>query len=184
MVLNATAFTNQPTMWISAATTGQSATSVSMQEHDPGLGASAWHVHNVQSLSIVHACRALESRPKWADKEYREGYVDAAIEQGAAWQIRANRKARGWTQEQLAQKLGTQQSAISRLEDPQYGKHSLDTLVAVSHVFDCALSVKFIPFSILAAESADLSEESMVVKSYQQELFELEQLNARPSVIK
>lgn len=110
---------------------------------------------------------------KWRDKEYREGYLEAAIEQGIAWQIRAIRKARGLTQAQIAERLGTQQSAVSRLEDPDYGGHSIDTLVKLAHVFDCALSLKFIPYSQLAIESEDLSEATMVAKSFTEEQKEL-----------
>lgn len=84
--------------------------------------------------------------------------MEAAIEQGIAWQIRVNRKLRGMSQKGLAVALGTQQSAISRIEDPEYGAHSLDTLVQIAKVFDCALMVKFAPYSALAADSERLSE--------------------------
>jgi len=107
---------------------------------------------------------------KWKDVEYRQGYLEASIEQGIAWQIRANRKARNLTQAQLANMMETNQSAVSRLEDPEYGAQSLDTLVKVAHIFDCALSVKFIPYSKLAEESADLTNEALTADSFESEL--------------
>lgn len=101
---------------------------------------------------------ALLRRTEWEDKEYREAYMEAAIEQGVAWQIRINRKLRGWSQAKLAEALGTGQSAVSRLEDPSYGGHSLDTLIKVANAFDCALSVKLVSFSQLAFDSERLGE--------------------------
>lgn len=100
--------------------------------------------------------------------------MEAAVEQGIAWQIRANRKDRGWTQEEFAERLGTYQSAVSRLEDPMYGKHTLETLVKVADVFDCALSVRLVSYSVLAVESSDLTPASMIAKPFGDELQELE----------
>jgi transcriptional regulator with XRE-family HTH domain len=110
---------------------------------------------------------------KWADKEYREGYLEGSVEQGTAWQIRAMRKSRGLTQADLADRLGTKQSAVSRMEDPDYGGHSVDTLVKLAHIFDCALSVRFVTYSQLAIDSEDLTEAALVVKSFIEEQNEL-----------
>jgi transcriptional regulator with XRE-family HTH domain len=131
----------------------------------------------VKHTSSQRSTPTLLSRKKWRDREYRSGYVEAAIEQGVAWQIRANRTARKMTQSDLAALLNTQQSAISRLEDPSYGSASLETLISVAHAFDCALSVKFVPFSYLAQESADLSDDKLIVESYDREIAHLEPLN-------
>ncbi|WP_197507061.1 helix-turn-helix domain-containing protein [Mitsuaria sp. 7] len=92
--------------------------------------------------------------------------MEAAIDQGVAWQIRINRQARGLSQSQLAAAIGSRQSAISRVEDPEYGSHSLDTLISLAKAFDCALIVKFAPYSALAAESSSLSEEDQFAAPY------------------
>lgn len=115
----------------------------------------------------------LVRRPKWQDKEYRDAYMEASIEQGIAWQIRANRSLRGITQSDLATAIGTQQSAISRLEDPTYGAHSLETLVSIAKSFDCALSVKFISFSHLAYESEKLGESDLYAATFMEEMREI-----------
>lgn len=101
---------------------------------------------------------ALDRRPEWQDREYREAYMEAAVEQGVAWQIRINRQQRGLSQKALASAIGTQQSAVSRLEDPEYGGQSLDTLMQIAKAFDCALAVKFISYSQLATEADRLTE--------------------------
>lgn len=124
--------------------------------------------------SMVSAVEFVETpdlmrKNKWHDQEYRQGYVEAAVEQGVAWQIRANREARDMTQTHLAKQLNTHQSAISRLEDPTYGNASLDTLVQIAHAFDCALSVKFVSFSELAAGSERLSDSALIAQSFAHE---------------
>ena len=116
----------------------------------------------------------LEARPEWKDKEYREEYLLASVEQGIAWQIRANRNGRNLSQNDLAGLLGTKQSAVSRMEDPEYGSHSLDTLTSLANVFDCALSIRFISFSELAHESEDLSPIALYAKSFHEELNAIE----------
>lgn len=115
----------------------------------------------------------LIKRPKWRDKEYRDAYMEASIEQGIAWQIQINRKFRGLSQTDLAKAIGTRQSAISRLEDPAYGAQSLDTLVNIAKSFDCALSVKFVSFSHLAYESEKLGESDQYAATFMEEMSEI-----------
>jgi len=124
----------------------------------------------------------LAKRPKWLDKEYRDAYMEASIEQGIAWQIRTNRYRRGITQTDLAKAIGTKQSAISRLEDPTYGAHSLETLVAIAKSFDCALSVKFISFSHLAYESEKLSESDQYAATFTEEMKEINDQQAKKQI--
>ncbi len=111
----------------------------------------------------------LLGRTEWLDDDYREAYMEAAIEQGVAWQIKLNRTARGMSQEALARAIGTQQSAVSRMEDPSYGAHSLETLVQVARAFDCALLVKFCSYSQLAHESENLSAAAQYASPFSEE---------------
>lgn len=112
----------------------------------------------------------LLNRRKWKKKEYRHAYMQSAIEQGIAWQIKINRERRSMSQSTLAEAIGSKQSAISRAEDPSYGRHSLDTLVKIANTFDCALQVKFVPYSKLARDSHDLSAEALYAPSYSEEI--------------
>lgn len=112
----------------------------------------------------------LARRPEWHDIEYRQAYAEAAIEQGVAWQVRVNREQRGLTQGELAAKIQTQQSAVSRMEDPEYGAHSLQQLIKVAHAFDCALLVKFISYATLAREGEALSPDDLYASSYTEDL--------------
>jgi len=83
----------------------------------------------------------------------RHAYVQAEIITSLAHQIKAIRLQRDWTQKELAQKLGTSQTVISRLEDPSYGKYTLKTLLELSHIFDTGLKVQFVPFLSMLSET-------------------------------
>lgn len=112
----------------------------------------------------------LAKRYKWKDKEYRHAYMEASIEQGVAWQIRVNRERRGMSQKDLAKKIKSRQSAISRAENTEYGKHSLETLTKIANAFDCALQVRFVSYSKLAMDNEDLSQAALYAKPYEKEL--------------
>jgi transcriptional regulator with XRE-family HTH domain len=59
------------------------------------------------------------------------------------------RDREGWSQQELAEKIGSTQNAIYRAENPNYGKQTLSTLKKIAAAFDVALVVRFIPFSEL-----------------------------------
>lgn len=127
--------------------------------------------------------QCLEKKKKWRVREYRHAYMDAAVEQGVAWQIKINRERRNLTQTELAEGIGTKQSCISRAEDPSYGRHNLETLMKIAHVFDCALQVKFIPYSQLAKDSNDLSPVALYAKSYSEETVPCQNETVQPKML-
>jgi transcriptional regulator with XRE-family HTH domain len=101
-------------------------------------------------------------------KVFREAFVKAHLAQGLAHQIRILRNQRGWTQLELAEKLGLKgQSAVARMEDPSYGKLSIGTLIKLSNVFDVALSVKFESFGKFLLEHEDLSPEALKADNFE-----------------
>jgi transcriptional regulator with XRE-family HTH domain len=55
-----------------------------------------------------------------------------------------------WSQDELAKKVGMNQNAISRLENPGYGKATLTTLRRIASALDVALVVRFVSFRQLA----------------------------------
>jgi ribosome-binding protein aMBF1 (putative translation factor) len=56
-------------------------------------------------------------------------------------QIAELREKRGWTQADLARKVGTTQSGIARLENPNYRNYSLKTLEKVAQALGAKLVV-------------------------------------------
>ena len=79
--------------------------------------------------------------------EARIRFVESHLSKNLAFQIRAMRDREGWSQQELAEKLGMNQNAISRIENPGYGKQTLTTLKRVASVFDVCLAVRFVPFT-------------------------------------
>jgi len=108
---------------------------------------------------------------KLQDKTYRTSYVRSHIETGLSFQIRINRKARRLTQYDLADQINTPQPNISRLESCSHIP-SIPTLLKLAEAFDCALLVKFVPFSRLIDETKDLSPEALTAASFIEDLGE------------
>jgi transcriptional regulator with XRE-family HTH domain len=104
------------------------------------------------------------------NKEFRQSYVEENLRRGLAYQIRAIREARGWSQAKLGHETRKPQSNVSRWEDPTYGKFSLQTLVEIAAAFDVALIVRFAPFTELLETVADLSPRALAVPSYDEEI--------------
>lgn len=100
------------------------------------------------------------------DKEYRQAFVAAQISNGLPFQIRSTREDRGWTQCELAERVGMSQEAISRLESFSYGKFTLQTLKRLAAAFDVALVVRFVPFSEIVDWSAKLSPGDLAVPDF------------------
>jgi transcriptional regulator with XRE-family HTH domain len=123
--------------------------------------------NKIQGVPMSGFDRAI--RDELPNKEFRESYVAENVRRGLAYQIRALREGRGWSPAEFSRQAGKPQSNISRWEDPTYGKFNLSTLIEIASVFDVALSVRFVPFSRLLAETAVLTPQSMAVSSYDAE---------------
>jgi len=79
----------------------------------------------------------------------RARFVESHISKSIAFQIRALREREGWSQQTLAEKIASNQNAIYRAENPNYGKQTITTLKKIAAEFDVALVVRFVPFSEL-----------------------------------
>lgn len=62
-----------------------------------------------------------------------------------AEQIYSLRTAAGLSQKDLARKVGTTQSVISRLEDSDYDGHSLTMLARIAHALGHRVCIHFVP---------------------------------------
>jgi len=58
--------------------------------------------------------------------------------------IKARAKAK-MTQAELARRIGTKSTAISRLESPSYGKASISMLKKVAQALGCELQIRLVP---------------------------------------
>ena len=55
------------------------------------------------------------------------------------------RKDANLTQKELAEKIGTSPSVISRLENANYKGHSLSMLIRIASAFDKKVEIDFVP---------------------------------------
>jgi transcriptional regulator with XRE-family HTH domain len=92
-----------------------------------------------KTKNIIDAIRAeLASDPELAGMVEQE-----AVNADIALQVRNLREAAGLVQKELAQKAGTHQSVISRIEDSDYEGHSVSLLRRVAAALGKKLCVKF-----------------------------------------
>ncbi len=109
---------------------------------------------------------------KLQTKEYRDGYAEAQLSIEIPFQIRALRKARGWTQAQLAERSGIPQARISHIEQAGRDPLSLRTLYRLSSAFDVGLLVQFVSFSELINREALFNPETFSVSSFEDDQLE------------
>jgi transcriptional regulator with XRE-family HTH domain len=103
-------------------------------------------------------------------KRSRDAFVAAELVNGLASQIRILRQQRGWSQKELAERLGTTQGVVSRLEDPSYGRFSVKTLLELASIFDVSVLAKFLPFSQAVPATWDTRREALEADSFDEDL--------------
>lgn len=65
--------------------------------------------------------------------------------------------------------MGTTQAVVSRLEDPDYGRVTFKTMVALANVFDVAPVLKFISTLDLMRDRWVIRRESLEVPTFEEE---------------
>lgn len=111
---------------------------------------------------------------KLKNKRYRDAFVREKVRTGIPNQVFILRKQAGKTQGELAKLAKTTQTVISRVEDPNYGKLTLSSLVKLANGLDIGLLVKFVPFSKLLDEVEDVSAPALAADNFDVELDALE----------
>jgi transcriptional regulator with XRE-family HTH domain len=103
---------------------------------------------------------------KLHDREYRESFVSSLINSTIAYQIRYLRKNENLDQAELGVLAGMKQAAISRLENPDYGNLSVNTLKRIAKALDVGLIVRFAPFSEVARWRLLMSPQDMAPPAF------------------
>lgn len=103
-------------------------------------------------------------------KAYRTSMAQEDTMTRIAIQIRLMREKAGLSQAELAEKIGTKQGAIARLESMTYGKFSISMLQRIAEYFDVVAWVEFAPFSTFVNRTQDLSAAALTPASYDEDL--------------
>jgi predicted XRE-type DNA-binding protein len=102
------------------------------------------------ALEIIDRLFGGESFNEAVAEERLKGQISIAIYEA--------RTQAGLTQGQLAERIGTRQPAISRLEDGDYDRCSLTTLYKVAAALGMRVEVRFVPLAS-SPEAADSDPE-------------------------
>jgi transcriptional regulator with XRE-family HTH domain len=100
------------------------------------------------------------------DNGRRNGFVADHLRMRIALLIRTLREQRGWSQAELGRRLGKPQSVVSRLEDPDYGKVTLNTLFEVAQAFDLPLYIDMPNWDEWFRSMADMSSHHLERASF------------------
>ena len=101
---------------------------------------------------------------KLQDAGFRARFEAADQAWDIALQLAALRQARGLTQKQVTELLGTKQQAIARLEDPAYTGHSLNMVRKYVEALGANLDVTIIPVETTGARAAQHSPKPLLMQ--------------------
>jgi transcriptional regulator with XRE-family HTH domain len=90
----------------------------------------------------------------FGDSVDRQGLAEADLAIDIATQFAALRERRGFTQKQLAERLGKTQQAVSKIENPPHKGHNLARLKEAVAALDATLDVTIVPLEDVEAYQA------------------------------
>jgi ribosome-binding protein aMBF1 (putative translation factor) len=79
------------------------------------------------------------------DPDKQRIFEEEVANREVARKIYSLRQQAGLSQTQLARRVGTTQSVISRLEDADYEGHSLAMLNRIAAAVECRVEIRFVP---------------------------------------
>lgn len=125
-------------------------------EHEPENATS----HRVASLT-----------KKLKNKKYRDSYLASHTKMFLANQISSLQGE--MSQEEFGKLLDKPQPIISRLQNPEYGKYTLQTLLEIASKLDVALIARFVDYPTFLKLTNDFSDEALRPASFNPDQLEL-----------
>lgn len=95
---------------------------------------------------------------KFNDKNFEKQFLQSSAFYRLASEVLLLRKQRGLTQKELAEKIGTTQAVISRVESASV-KPSFDTILKIADALDAAMDVRLLPVENIRRKSAQSDNE-------------------------
>ena len=100
-------------------------------------------------------------RGELRQEEFSEGYAESFLDAYIATQIKVLREQNELTQSQLAERLGTTQTAISRIESVNYSGWNISTLKRLARAFNVRLKVSFETYGSLIRDVKEFNRDSL-----------------------
>src|ERR1700720_3189110 len=95
------------------------------------------------------------------NRQFRHAYADEHLNLSISTQLKAIREKQKMSQSALAEKIGTKQTGISRIESANYDRWRIALLRRLAEAFDLRLRVSFEEFGTLWKEVDTFSRESL-----------------------
>ncbi len=120
-------------------------------------------------------------RENFHDEDARYAYVEAFMNASVAAQIKGIRETEQMSQQDLADKIGTKQSGISRLEKANYHSWKVETLSKIARAFGLRLRISFEEFGTLVPEIENFKQANIQKRPFSKDpVFQASVASAKP----
>src|ERR1019366_4765453 len=101
-------------------------------------------------------------RQSFDDEDYRNSYSESFMNSYVAAQIKTLREEYPLTQAELADKIGTQQPGVARLENVNYSSWKVETLRKIARALNVRLKITFEEFGTLLEDMEGFNRERLL----------------------
>ncbi|MGC2111096.1 MAG: helix-turn-helix transcriptional regulator [Candidatus Korobacteraceae bacterium] len=108
-------------------------------------------------------------RESFDDEDYRNSYSESFMNSYVAAQIKTLREEYPLTQAELAEKIGTQQPGVARLENVNYSSWKVETLRKIARALNVRLRITFEEFGTLLGDIEGFNRERLLRASFEKD---------------